>query len=75
MPLMKRAIHNVIGNSIRHNPEGCQISVRLTCDGQRLHYVFRDSGPGIPDEIVACLEAEEEDEKTTHRDSARRDAH
>lgn len=74
VPLMKRAIHNVIGNSIRHNPEGCQISVRLTCDGQRLHYVFRDSGPGIPDEIVACLEAEEEDEKTTHKDSTRRDA-
>ena len=72
--LMRRAIHNVIGNSIRHNPNGCQISVCLTSDGQRLHYVFQDSGPGIPDKIVACLAAEEEDEKKNMRNNnSRRD--
>lgn len=73
-PLMKRAIHNVLGNSIRHNPEGCQVNVRLSSDGQNLHYLFEDSGPGIPDEIVACLDAEEEDKNHRQKASERREA-
>ena len=73
-PLMKRAIHNVLGNSIRHNPGGCQVNVRLSSDGRNLHYLFTDSGPGIPDEIVSCLEAEKEDKSQMQKDSLRRDA-
>lgn len=73
-PLMKRAIHNVLGNSIRHNPDGCQVNVRLSSDGENLHYLFEDSGPGIPNEIVSCLEAEREDKSQMQKDSQRRNA-
>lgn len=73
-PLIKRAIHNVLGNSIRHNPDGCQVNVRLSSDGENLHYLFEDSGPGIPNEIVSCLEVEREDKSQMQKDSQRRDA-
>lgn len=72
--LMKRAIHNVLGNSIRHNSDGCQINVRLSSDGRNLHYLFEDSGPGIPNEVVSCLEAEREDKSQMQKDSQRREA-
>lgn len=71
VPLLKRAIHNVLGNSIRHNPEGCQVNVRLSSDGENLHYLFTDSGSGIPDAIVSCLEAEKEDKSRMQKDGQR----
>lgn len=73
-PLMKRAIFNTLGNSIRHNPNGCQVNVYLSSDGENLHYLFKDSGPGIPNEIVSCLEAEKEDKSQMQKDSQRREA-
>lgn len=72
--LLKRAIYNVLGNSIRHNPEGCQINIRLSSDGYCLHYLFVDSGPGIPDVVVSCLEAEKEDKKQMKKDGSRKEA-
>lgn len=72
--LMRRAIYNVLGNSIRHNPEGCQMHVRLSSDGDYLHYLFTDSGPGIPDVVVSCLEVEKEDKKQMKKDGARKEA-
>ena len=57
--LLSRALQNLIGNSIRHNP-GCQILVsgRLERkDGQGLCVLsVRDDGSGIPEEVRQILE-------------------
>ena len=57
--LLSRALQNLIGNSIRHNP-GCQILVsgRLERkEGQSLCVLsVRDDGSGIPEEVRRILE-------------------
>ncbi len=58
--LLLRLFRNLIGNSIRHNPEGCRIRVSLRGAGDRVRYGFADSGPGIPGEIVEVLMGEAE---------------
>ena len=54
--LLLRLFRNLIGNSIRHNPEGCQVTVSLTSLGDTVRYCFADTGGGIPGEIVETLE-------------------
>lgn len=63
--LLLRAFRNLIGNSIRHNPDGCTVTVRLNVDKNshlfpdacaQLIYTFRDSGAGIPPEVAAYME-------------------
>lgn len=53
--LLKRALSNLIGNSIRHNPKGCEITIALKPRGERLLWSFRDSGKGIPAGVVETL--------------------
>ncbi|KAI4439225.1 HAMP domain-containing histidine kinase [Schaedlerella arabinosiphila] len=58
VPLLKRALRNVIGNSIRHNPEGCRIMLQLSEDMGWIVWRLWDSGPGIPEKVVDALEGE-----------------
>lgn len=53
--LLLRAFRNLIGNSIRHNPDGCQISVGLFGAADSVRFVFSDSGNGIPDVVAESL--------------------
>ncbi len=65
--LLKRCFQNIIGNSIRHNENGCFINLRVTRIGDSVHYLFQDSGPGINEKILKVLEgAEEENLKDPH---------
>lgn len=54
--LLKRALRNAIGNSIRHNPEGCQIMLGLSMEMGCVIWHIQDSGPGIPQKVVDILE-------------------
>lgn len=54
--LLLRLFRNLIGNSIRHNPEGCRVNVSLCRVGQTVRYTFADTGSGIPEEVVTVLE-------------------
>lgn len=56
---LKRALRNVIGNSIRHNPKGCQITIRLLVEMDCVIWQLRDSGPGIPERVASILEGRE----------------
>lgn len=56
--LIKRAIRNILGNSIRHNSGGCIVKARLCVQDEEISYTFLDSGPGIPDRVVEILEEE-----------------
>lgn len=53
--LLLRLFRNLIGNSIRHNPEGCQVTVTLYCAGDGVRYFFADTGAGIPEGIVEAM--------------------
>ena len=64
--LMKRALRNVIGNSIRHNPDGCRISARLLSDTGNVILRFSDSGPGIPKSVVDVLQGRAEENSSLH---------
>ncbi len=56
VPLLKRALRNIIGNSIRHNPKGCQIMLHLSLEMGCVIWNIQDSGPGIPGKVVDILE-------------------
>lgn len=53
--LLNRALRNIIGNSIRHNPEGCRISAVLLSDSGNVIWRFSDTGPGIPKTVIDVL--------------------
>ncbi len=46
--LLKRAITNLIQNSIGHNPSGCDITVSVSCNNQNATVIIADNGIGIP---------------------------
>lgn len=50
--LLRRALRNLLGNSIRHNPKGCRVTVSLTEGDGFLHCLVEDTGAGIPEEVV-----------------------
>ena len=47
--LLKRAITNLIQNSIGHNPSGCEITVSVSCNNQNATVIIADNGIGISD--------------------------
>ncbi len=61
--LWKRALRNLLGNSIRHNPSGCGIKATLKIQDGSVCYEIRDSGPGIPGKIADILEGKESENK------------
>lgn len=53
--LLLRLFRNLVGNSIRHNREGCRITVSLCRVGDMVRYGFADTGIGIPGQIVEAM--------------------
>lgn len=53
--LLQRGIYNLLSNSIRHNPEGCHISVRLENTSRYYLLTFSDDGKGIPPGLMEKL--------------------
>lgn len=51
--LLKRLIGNLIGNSLKYNPEGTTIFVVIADEGPRLRLTVADNGVGISKEIAA----------------------
>lgn len=54
--LWKRAVRNLIRNSIAHNPEGCVLDISVFWGKGQLCWRFWDSGPGIPLSVKETLE-------------------
>ncbi|WP_195420869.1 sensor histidine kinase [Faecalicatena contorta] len=53
--LLKRAIGNLIQNSINHNEQGCKIYVGVTADGSKCTVYVSDDGIGATDEQIEKL--------------------
>lgn len=56
--LLSRAFHNIIGNSINHNINGCSISITAKCSGTIFFITFSDNGQGIPANVISVLQAD-----------------
>ncbi len=59
--LLKRALRNVIGNSIRHNPKGCRITLQISEEMGCVIWQLLDSGSGVPERVVDILAGRESD--------------
>lgn len=56
--LFRRMLENLINNSIRHNPDGCEISIRLAADRTRSNRCvlqISDNGQGTSEETLKTL--------------------
>lgn len=47
--LIRRAIGNLIGNSVAHNPQGCSITLKLETDKGQIILTAADDGIGLSD--------------------------
>lgn len=54
--LLKRALRNLIGNSVRHNPDGCQVTVKLYRKNEKIYISVKDTGKGIPELVVQNMD-------------------
>lgn len=55
---MKRVITNLLGNAIKHNPEGVNVEVKLTdkrSSGEGIEILVSDNGPAIDNELKEGL--------------------
>lgn len=53
--LILRAISNLVQNSIRHNPQGCNILLRLDSVGDACQLTVQDDGVGLSEEKIQEL--------------------
>ena len=50
--VLRRAIENVLRNSIRYNPAGRSIEVKLAASPDTARIAVRDYGPGVPEDVL-----------------------
>ena len=53
--LLSRMLKNLIGNSIRHNPDGCSVTVQLDASGRKLTLSVSDTGIGFTEAQLLAL--------------------
>lgn len=68
--LLTRALRNLIGNSVRHNPQGCwiRLSGLLTQEGFCL--CVEDDGGGVPEQVRRIVEEDEGTDGTAYEKNA-----
>lgn len=50
--LLRRAVFNLINNSITHNPGGCKIRVGTYESDKTAHLFIADDGCGVPEQVI-----------------------
>lgn len=53
--LLRRAVSNLIGNSVKHNPDGCTIKISLSREGIVCILSVADNGTGLRQDILESL--------------------
>jgi len=56
--LLVRMLRNIIGNSIEHNPNGCDIKVFVEINQSACAFILRDTGCGVDEALLLHLNAE-----------------
>ena len=54
--LILRAVNNLVQNSMKHNPQGCEIRLSLTVSKKQLILSVTDNGTGLSAEKLQKLE-------------------
>lgn len=54
--LISRAVGNLVQNSISHNPDGCDITLALTCTDKNIFLSVSDNGAGLSAEKLKELD-------------------
>lgn len=54
--LLRRAVCNLLNNSISHNPDGCEITITLQRNISICSITVSDNGNGFPQEVLKSLE-------------------
>jgi len=49
------ALTNLVGNAVKHGPQGSSIEVKVSAQPDGAHFLVRDHGPGFPPEDAAHL--------------------
>ena len=55
IPLVARALENVVRNALRYTPEQASVSVTLAAQEQLVTVLVRDYGPGVPSDQLARI--------------------
>lgn len=53
--LLRRALHNLLANALRHAPRGSLVTLRARQEGAEALLEVEDEGEGIPEEMVAQI--------------------
>lgn len=53
--LLRRALHNLLGNALRHTPSGGRVDLRAEAKGREVILEVANTGEGIPAEALAKL--------------------
>ncbi len=53
--LLKRALHNLLGNAIRHSPKGSLVRLSALREGDTCAFAVSDNGEGIPASLLGQL--------------------
>lgn len=72
--LLTRAFENLIGNSLRHNEEGCTVDITMNAEfhdkempSEWLEIHVKDNGCGVPAEIIEDLQGEDKTEECNQK--------
>jgi signal transduction histidine kinase len=52
---LEQALQNLAANALRHTPDGGEITLSSAREADGLHFVVRDTGPGIPPEHLDLI--------------------
>jgi signal transduction histidine kinase len=52
---VERIVENLLANAARHTPAGTPVWVRATAQGDGVHVVVEDEGPGVPDHLKEAV--------------------
>lgn len=66
VPLLERAVENLLNNSAAHNPKGCNIQIRAVKNGGKMEWEISDDGVGIPREVYLRLAGQKQDDGKVH---------
>ncbi len=64
--MVREVLDNLVGNAVKHSPEGCAVTVSVRAEGDQVRLDVRDEGPGIAEAEQAALF-----ERWTRTDSSR----
>lgn len=63
--LLMRCFRNLVGNSIRHNPDGALVTIAASKKPEGVYILFSDTGHGIPEKVIRVLLEKQNDSANT----------